>query len=267
LRVLNFIKVAGYDILSAFNNYHLFLTLGWQDVATKYRRSRIGAFWITIGMSVSITTMGVVFGQLFEQPMAEFLPFVSIGSIFWGFFSSNIGDGCNGFIAASGIILQVRMPLFVHVMRVLWRNMIILAHNIMIIPVVFLFFSKPVSLVALLAIPGFILFVINLSWMMLVLSVVCARYRDFPPIVINAVGILFFLTPIMWNEKTIPDRANFLMLNYNPFYHLISIVRAPLLGDTPTVANWVYACGMGLVGWSIALIIFGRYRNRIPYWL
>ncbi len=255
------------DVRATLQHHYIITTLGWQDVATRYRRSRVGAFWLTINIMVLIATLGIVFGTLFRQPMSEFLPYLAIGLILWGFLSSLINEGCTSFIAVSETILQVRMPLLTHVMRVVWRNIIILGHNLIILPLLFLFLMKPVTLLALLAIPGFILFVLNATWMMLILAVACTRFRDLTLIAQNAIQVLFYVTPIIWSAKLLPDRAGTALLDFNPFYHLINIVRAPLLGVAPTALSWTIAALMALIGWAVALAFFCRYYKRIPYWL
>jgi lipopolysaccharide transport system permease protein len=255
------------DISAAFTRYHLIGTLGWQDVATRYRRSRIGAFWLTINMAVMILAMGLLFGRLFGQPMAEFLPYLAVGQIIWGFLSTSVNEGCTAFSSASGIVLQVRMPLFIHVARVLWRNLIIFGHNLMIVPFIFLFFLKPVSLVALLAIPGFILMIINVTWIMVIVSVVCARFRDFTQVVQNAMQVLFFVTPIMWTADILKGRAGTLVVDLNPFNSLLDIVRSPMLGQYPETIHWVISGGLAIVGWLVALWFYGHRLKRLPYWL
>lgn len=255
------------DIRATLRYHFIITTLGWQDVATRYRRSRVGAFWLTINILVLIITLGIVFGTLFRQPMEEFLPYLAIGLIVWGFLSNLLNEGCTSFIAVSDTILQVRLPLLIHVMRVIWRNIIILGHNLLILPLLFLFFMKPVTLLVLLAIPGFILLVLNAAWMMLILAVACARFRDLTQIVQNGVQVLFYVTPIIWSARLLPEHVGTALLDFNPFYHLISIVRAPLLGEAPTDLNWAVTAIMVLIGWVVALAFFGRYHKRIPYWL
>ncbi len=255
------------DIGNALRKYHLIGTLGWQDVATRYRRSRVGAFWLTINIAVMIGALGLVFGTIFGQPMREFLPFLAVGLIVWNFISSSINEGCTALSDASGIVLQVKMPLWVHLARVMWKNLIILGHNLLIVPLVFLVFWRPVSLVALLAIPGFILLVVNLLWIMMIVSVVCARFRDITQIVTNAVQVLFYLTPVIWNAEIMANRVGTTFLYGNPFYSLMTIVRAPLLGDMPSALNWGIATGMAVIGWTIALWFYGNRLKRVPYWL
>ena len=255
------------DISEAIKKRHLAATFGWQDVAQRYRRSRIGAFWLTINMGVMIGALGLIFGNLFRAPMQEFLPFVGCGLIVWGFISSCLSDGCTSFISAEGIILQVRMPLFTHAMRTLWRNIIVFAHNLVIVPIVLIIVGAKVSWIALIAIPGFAIVSLNLLWMMLVLATICARFRDMTQVMQNFLQVIFYMTPIVWQIKTLPEGVPQNLFNLNPFYHLITLIRAPFLGDIPSSTSWLYATTMLAVGWLFALWLFNRYRKRVPYWL
>ena len=158
----NSARVAWTDISAAIRRYPLVGMLGWQDVKQRYRRSALGPFWLTISMGVMIGTIGVVFGNIFKTPMAEFLPFLTVGMIVWTFMSSVIAEGCLGFVAAEGVIKQLPLPLFIHVLRVVWRNFLILAHNIVIFPIVLIAVGKPLSFEALLCLPGLFVVVLNL---------------------------------------------------------------------------------------------------------
>jgi lipopolysaccharide transport system permease protein len=126
---------------------------------------------------------------------------------------------------------------------------------------------KPIGFVALLSVIGFGLLVINLIWMMFILAVIGTRFRDFAQITGNAMQVLFYATPIIWSVEMLPGKLSKDLLNINPFYHLLSIVREPLLGIMPSATNWLVSIMMALIGWVFALVFFNRYRKRIPYWL
>lgn len=254
------------DIFAAVKRLPLVGMLGWQDVRARYRRSALGPFWITLSMGVMIGTIGIVFGQIFKSPMQEFLPFLTIGMILWTFISAVVTEGATGFISAESIIKQLPIPLFVHIMRMIWRNLLIFGHNLVIFPVVLLLVGKPLGWVALLSIPGLVLDVLNLGWIVLILAIICARYRDLPQMVASVLQVIFYLTPVMWMPSLLPARASPL-LDFNPAFHLLEIVRAPLLGQLPSANNWAVSAGMAVAGWTIALMIFGRYKRRIAYWL
>lgn len=263
----NSLSIALSDIALATAQYSLVGMLGWQDVRQRYRRSALGPFWLTITMGVMIGTIGIVFGQIFNSPMAEFLPFLAIGMILWAFISAVITEGCLGFIAAEGIIKQLPIPLFVHILRVIWRNLIILAHNLVIFPIVLVAVSKPLDWFALISLPGLLVVTINLAWMALLFSVICARYRDLPQIIASLLQVLFYLTPVIWMPSSLPQRAGLYLLDLNPAYHLLELVRGPLLGTLPSLLNWEVSLGMALTGWIMTLFVYGRYKRRIAYWL
>lgn len=260
-------RSATADILSSFKRYPLAGMLGWQDVRQRYRRSAVGPFWLTISMGVMIGTIGVVFGHIFKAPMSEFLPFLAAGMILWGLVSSVINEGCTGFIAAEGIIKQLPIPLYVHILRLVWRNLLIFAHNLVIFPLVLLAVGRPLNINALVSIPGLGLIIINMMWMALILAVICARYRDLPQIVGSLLQVLYFLTPIMWLPHTLAPGMQLYLLNLNPFFHLFELFRAPLLGQLPTSTNWAVSVGMAIGGWAAAIFVFGRYKARIAYWV
>ena len=168
---------------------------------------------------------------------------------------------------AENIIKQLPIPLFVHIFRMVWRNVLILAHNIVIFPIVLLIVGKPLGLIALLSIPGFVLATINLTWVALILATICARYRDMPQMVSSLIQVTFYLTPIIWMPQTISAHVSSYLLDLNPVYHLVEIMRAPLLGTMPTATNWLVSIAMAIIGSVLALVFYGNYRRRIAYWL
>jgi lipopolysaccharide transport system permease protein len=264
---LHYLRDGASEIVAALRNYYVAAVFGWQDIAQRYRRSKVGAFWITISVGVMIGTLSFLFGALFRVPLQEFLPFVAIGLILWTFIASVINEGCTAFIEASGMILQVRLPLFTHVIRVIWRNLIILGHNLVIIPIVFAGVQLAPDPAWLLALPGFALLLLNVSWMALVLAILSTRFRDITQAMQNLMQIAFFLTPIMWMPHTISDRLPQTILELNPFFHLLALVREPLLGHIPEPTTWLVGIGLALFGWLFAVMFFGRFGRRIPYWL
>ena len=255
------------DIAAGLKRYSLVGMLGWQDVRQRYRRSALGPFWLTISMGVMIATIGIVFGQIFSSPIRDYLPFLARGMVFWAFISAVILEGCTGFIAAEGIIKQLPIPLFVHILRLVWRNIIILGHNLVIIPLTFLAVGKPLFWSSFLSVGGLAILAINLTWMALLLAVLCARYRDLPQTVASILQVIFYLTPIMWMPSLLPQRAGVHLLNLNPFYHFLEIIRGPLVGQMPSMTNWLASLGVAIVGWALALAVYGRYKRRIAYWL
>ena len=248
-------------------NSELGFLLGWNDVFNRYRRSNLGAFWLTLSMGILIATLGIIFAALFSIPLNEFLPHVCLGLIFWTYISTQMNEGCLSFIQADSIILQIKLPLMTHILRVWWRNTIILAHNITIYPFVLLLFLIPLKWEMLLVIPGFVILSANVFWLAFVLGLLCTRFRDITLIVQNFLQVLFYATPIMWLPEILEGKTIAVIVNYNPAFHLIEIVRAPLMGFVPAWQSYATCIAMAVIGWIIAFWALSRFERKLPYWL
>ena len=121
--------------------WYVWGALGWHDIRQRYRRSKLGPFWLTISLGVKIGALSGLYAGLLKVDGARYLPHVAIGFVVWSFISGLINDGCNAFIDGQSSIKQVRLPMSVYVYLVVWRNLIILSHNFMIIVAVVLLFG------------------------------------------------------------------------------------------------------------------------------
>ena len=264
-RVPSQTALALLDLVAGARAPHLWRVLGWQDIRQRYRRSKLGPFWLTISTGVLVGALGVLYAALFRVEVANYLPFVAVGFVVWGLVSGLINDGCAAFIGAGVIIKQVDLPLSIHVYRVVWRNLIVFAHNAVILVIVAVVFSIWPGWAGLLALPGLLLLCLNGVWIGLLLGLVSARFRDVPQIAASVTQVAFFLTPIIWKPELLPDRA--MVLDLNPFFHFVEVVRAPLLGHAPEFASWLATLGITLGGGLVTFVMYRRYRGRIAYWV
>ena len=128
-------------------------------------------------------------------------------------------------------------------------------------------FEWPLGWSVLLAVPGLIIVTITLIGGILALGILCTRFRDVPQVVAAVLQLLFLLTPIMWTADSVRGKAVSILLDINPFYYLLEIVREPLLGRTPAGSTWLVACGFSLATFLIGHALYGRFRHRVAYWL
>jgi ABC-type polysaccharide/polyol phosphate export permease len=253
------------DLLNGARLYELWSRFAFHDIRQRFQRSVLGPFWLTISMGTMVAALGLVFSSLFNQDLAKTLPYISTGIIFWGLLTSCINEGTTVFISAESYIRNLPMPLSVHFYRMMARNLIIWVFNMAIYLVVAVYFGLMPEWNALLFIPGFILFLINAAWISLAVGVLSTRYRDIPQVIANVLQVVFFLTPIFWSPESLPNRPAFVL--FNPFYHLIEIVRAPLLGDVAPLPSWGLCIGMALAGFGFTAWLYRRAHARIAYWV
>ncbi|MGH3596518.1 MAG: ABC transporter permease, partial [Mycobacterium sp.] len=186
------------DLVDGYRRRELWLHLGWQDIKQRYRRSVLGPFWITIATGTTAVAMGGLYAKLFRLELAVHLPYVTLGLIVWNLINAAILEGADVFVANEGLIKQLPTPLSVHVYRLVWRQVILFAHNIIIYAVIAIIYPKPWSWADLSVIPALALIVLNAVWVSLCFGILATRYRDIGPLLFSIVQLLFLMTPIIW---------------------------------------------------------------------
>lgn len=271
-RVVDFPEVptrlsfAANDILDGLRQYWLWAQLAHQDMRLRYRGSILGPFWQTITTAIMIGSMGFIYAKLFNVELENYLPMLAVGLILWQFTSGMITEGCSTFMAVQGIIQQVKLPFSLHAYRLVYRNVLVLAHNFVIVPVVLIIFPHPIEWQLLFSLlPAFALIVINGVMASILLGMICARFRDVPPIVSSIVQVLFFVTPVFWSPSALGPNSWWLVLN--PLFAAIDVVRGPLLGQPTSPHSWAILLGVTVLSSAVSLLFFTRFRSRIAFWV
>ncbi|WP_282781618.1 MULTISPECIES: ABC transporter permease [unclassified Nocardia] len=262
------------DFRQGFSQRELWLSLGWQDIKQRYRRSVLGPFWITIATGLQAAAMGILYSTLLDQPLREYLPYVTVGLIVWGVISASILEGSDVFIANEGLIKQLPSALSVHVYRLVWRQFLFFIHNAGIYVLMLVLFGvwRNLDWTVLLAIPGILLLFLNAMWVTIFFGIFSTRYRDIAPILGSTTLMLFVLTPVMWTTKALHDQGGAVserakLVELVPTYHYLEIVRAPLLGDPIYLRSWIVVSAITLLGWAVAILAMKQFRSRVPYWV
>jgi lipopolysaccharide transport system permease protein len=253
------------EIKNALLNHEQWFYMAVQDLKVRYRRSMIGPWWITISTGIMVLILGFLWSHIFDQTIDTYLPYFAIGFVVWGWGSAQIGDSSNGFLQFQGVIKQIKVPFPVFTFRCNVRQAIILLHNSLIIMAVLLFVGRGFSLLSLLAIPNLLLIQINITLLSIVVTIFCSRYQDMTQVVNVLTQIIFFFTPILWQMNSIKNKA--FLAEWNPIYHWIELIRAPLLGNLPTLSDYLWSGLSVVILFILATYYLGRYRSRIALWL
>lgn len=258
-------RLASEDVGQGIRLLPLAWTLGWLDIRLRYRGSVLGPFWLTLSTGVMVAALGYLYSGIFHTDIHDYLPFLALSMVLWAFLSTVISEACIAFTEAEGVIRAVRMPFFLFGIRILVRNVLVLAHNVLVIVVVDAVFSLWPGWHLFLAIPGMLLWCVDSLAFVLLLGGFCARFRDIPPIINSVMQIAFFVTPVLWKPEQLGTGARLLPLN--PFFDLLTVVRAPLLGSAAEANVWLGAILYSAVLLGLAWLFFTRARGRIAFWI
>lgn len=259
------VRKAVSDLVAAAKLYKTWYYLAVQEMIGRYRRSLLGPLWIAGGLASTAISLTIVFGALFGQPIKEFLPFVMTGILSWNIVSLPMTEAADVFVVSGGTIKTFPFPYMFYIFRLIARSVILLAHNIV------------VYMITVVAIGGFtgwhwtllpglvVTYLFVLVWAPVV-ALMASRFRDLRFMMPYIAQVLFFLTPIFWQPHNLVG-ARALIVTYNPFYHVLELMRQPLIGHAPDASHWVASLavvGLGAVVW---LFSFAAFRSRIPFWV
>ena len=259
------LQLARKDFIDVLCMARFWIYLGWAEIRWQYKRSVLGPLWITISMSVFIGAIGIVYSKLFQQHINSYFPFLVSGILTWTFISSLITESTNLFKEAKTYITQMKIPYLLQAFKLVFRHLIIFAHNFVVYLIVMLIFHKNPFWQFFIFLPGLFLVTLNMLWISVFVGMIGTRYQDFAQIVGSLITIAFFVSPITWQPEQLHQHLSIFLLN--PFYYFLDLVRSPLIGVFPQIFSWIFGVAFLLIGSAVTFLFFTKHRGKIAFWI
>lgn len=253
------------DVSEALNSREICQQLAWRELCNQYDRTWLGLAWVVISPLLHILLLGGLFYTVLKQP-PNYIAYFSASWILWMLVRQGLADGAHLWIRATPYVTNMRLPLSLFVFSTLMKNMMLSA---MMLPMAFmaclLFSQSFVPGFLPLMIPGLLLFNLNLLWLLVITSICCLRFRDLAGLIPHGLFLLQFATPIFWPTERLG--AHVWIATFNPFFHLLEIMRGPLIGTPPGPLSWTVALMTAIIGNAVAFTLFCVTRRRLVLWM
>ena len=253
------------DLKIGMSLWRAILFISWGDVRARYKRSFLGPLWIVLTLGLGSAGLGILWSVLWNAPLEELLPPVTIGFLVWIFVSSSIVEGSTCFTQNAHMIQNLKLPLCYFPLISYAKQIVNFVHSWLIILIVLIIYPPQWSLTQLWVLPGLALVVIDLFLLVYLFGVLSARYRDIQLLISSIMPLLFFLSPVLFKLKQAEDIAWLILIN--PLTYLITILRDPIIGEKPDWIMYVPAIFLGLVTFLILLILIHKKHNSIVNWV
>lgn len=256
------------DYRDSFRQPEFWVYSTWLELVTKYRRSRLGLFWAFLPPVLYAFGVGGFFAHLQGYPVREFVPHLGLGYIVFRLITVSLSEATTACTTHASFIMDGRVRLTDYVLRVVSKA---LFYFILALPVVTIALMlspnfTPMGLLSVL--PALALVLLNIAWMGAIVSIIGARLPDVHELIGSILMFSFLFTPIIWHTDQVPSgTVRGMVARANPLFHLIELVRAPLLGEPLSQSSLVYAIAMLVVGWMLAVVIYRRYAKFVPLWV
>jgi len=239
----------------------------WLKFAMKYRKTSLGPLWLIVGPTMFVVFLGYLFSKVNSSELDVFVPHLAIGYITWTLISGFVTGGSTVFQRKRSEILQGNMRLTDVVLADNFETFLNYLHQIIVIVMVFIYFNLMPDLYSAVSLIGLLFLTINGFWVTVLCGLIGARYRDLVEIVSSVMRICFFITPIIWIPIDGAGGALGNFLIFNPFYHYLELVRAPLLGNSISQITWTVVLSITVLGFFITTIVYNKSSRSLSLWV
>lgn len=240
----------------------------WLEIISRYRRSRLGIIWAFVPAALYTFGIGFFFATLQGYVVLEFLPHLGLGYLVFRLITSTLNDVTTACASNSSYILDGRVRLTDYVLKVMARALFYFCVGVPVLAVALALSPnfQPIGLLAFF--PAIFVVLLNVAWMGAILAVLGTRFPDVSQLIGSALMFGFLFTPIIWRAELVPpDTLRGGIARANPLFHMVELVRAPLLGEPLEPLTFAYIGIFLIVGWLLAAIIYKRYAKYVPIWI
>jgi lipopolysaccharide transport system permease protein len=242
-----------------------------RELRGRYKRTFLGWTWSLLNPLATLAIYWLVFGYFLKvQPpvgdpsgLNSFAMFLVCGLIPWNFFSNGLNAGLGALVGNGNLIKKVYFPRELLVVSTVASIAVTLIIELSVLGVILLLVGNviilwiPVILVLVVLLAAFVLGIA------LILSVINVYFRDTQHLVAILLQVLFYLAPIVYPIKYVPDTATLFgvtiplgdIYRLNPIVVFVGAFRDVMYNlRWPPLLDFVY-----LIGWAGGLLVLGMW--------
>ena len=261
-------------MLEAARQIYRYRSLLWnltvREIKARYRGSVLGFLWSLANPLLLLAVYSLVFGFIFQQRIegADPYPLFLICGLFpWIWISTSILEGTMSLVANAGLIRKSAFPAeLLPTMSVLSN----LVHFVLALPILAAalvtgrLLGSPVGGLPFLLLPVVVALQLPMiAGIALGLAALNVHFKDVRDLTINAITLLFFLSPILYLLSVLPPRLQ-LLIHLNPFTPFILAYQEVLFhGVVPGPVRWLAMIGVSALLWVLGASLFERLRDTL----
>lgn len=249
-------------------NLRLPAVMAMSEIKIRYARTSLGPWWQTINMIVLSLVLSFVFTKVFNMPGEQYIPFLITGLIFWNFLQGILVESSICLVNSRNLILNTTNPIWIYPFKLVFKVLIQFFHHALLIPIIIFYFKIDFNLIAIMSfLMGIFVTIFIMLQIASILSILGSRFNDLEQVATNVVQVLFYATPIIWMPSLALGREFF--LEYNPFYHVINIMRIPVIDGDMQIWQSSLLVSIILLAFLILLnyFVYRRFSKMVSYWV
>lgn len=230
------------------------------SLKARYRNSILGYLWVLISPLSTYVAQSYIFKVVFKVQIENYFLFLLFGLVPWMFFAQTLEMTTTSLFFSSRFLKSVQVHPISLVLAQVLDNLI---NNLTVVLIVLCVIATvehvPFENIYLFPLPYLVLVIFTLSLSFL-LSLLSIKYFDVKFVMSFVLGLLFFISPILYPENFVPEEAQFL-LTLNPMYYILKPFR--VLVETGPSNDFFYSLLIAAAGALLAsLAAFGYWKAK-----
>ncbi|MBO6796525.1 ABC transporter permease [Maricaulis sp.] len=255
------------DIQQSLSRPAIWLRLGVRDVVLQYSRAGIGVAWSLINALVWIGVVYVFLGPALSEGRSDYLTYVAAGVVTFNFMSGIIAGGTGAMTRLKGPLLNLPLPIFACALRHVTATFTHLLIQSMAVVGAMLIDGITVTTSLIWILPALAVLLIAAVFVTAGLMVVGVLVGDLSFMIQSLMRLLLFATPVFWFAGDVTGSLRYQITLFNPFAHLLDLIRAPILGEMPSILNVNVAFGTVAAAMLIGFALFAGNCRNVRRWL
>ena len=234
-----------------------------RDLRGRYQASVLGFLWTFIVPLCQLAIYSIVFGKFLKSDIPNFSLYLFVALIPWNFFSSCLTGGSGCVLQQQSMVNKIYFPREIIPVAYVTGAFVNMLYCEIIVFAVALISGVHFSALGLLCLP----LVMAIEYILalgvaLILSAADVYFRDLEHIMGIISMAWMFMTPIMYDLSTVPERLQPLF-QLNPMTSVVTAYRDIMYaGSVPKLSTLGVALGMGIVFLVLGFLIFGKLKRR-----
>ena len=236
--------------------------LAWRDVTIRYKQTVLGGLWAFIQPFIKLVVFSVIFGGLakIDSEGYPYPIFVFAGLLPWQFFSESLSRSSSSVAGSANLITKVYFPRLIVPLSSAGACLVDFAISFAILFGLMLWYGVPITLSTLAIVPLVVLTILAALGAGILLSAFNVAYRDFQYLVPFGIQIWFFLTPVVYPVRAIPQKWQWL-LALNPMTGIVDAYRSAILGKPFVWENMAISIVVAAAVFLAGLFYFRRMES------
>ena len=249
---------------SLWNYRHFVISSIYNELITRFSRSKIGGLWMIISPLIQVAIYALVLSNVLAAKLPgventdSYSVYLMAGLLAWNLFSEIVGRCLTLFIEQGNLMKKMSFPRIT--LPVIVAGSCLINNFLLFIAMigVFILLGHHFNIVTFFLVPLTLVVVIFALGVGLILGIMNVFLRDIGQVVPIFLQMLFWFTPIIYPVSIIPEEYQN-WLKFNPMYQITDAYQSILVYGVPPKLESVFVItSISLLSASLSLFLFRR---------